>query len=289
VLFTTDDITQLLENVDYFHTVFIAGNIGVEVLQKADRRLLTKYGVNLDKFNGQLDYVTYAYNFGKLESTVKDRNTLRKLTLPNYKRFAETITSDIKLSKQDKYSIATIKQEAYNDIKKLANDIKTDFANVFVQTSKTQRLYLERMLKQKASGKEISQYLFDRMRNELTGKAKTYTRRFEMISGYIMHSAYQHGVSNSLLSSKGENVRVFYSVHSDACVHCKRVYLRPDGTPKIFYLKNIIAYGSNRGKKAKYYTPSVDPLHPHCRCKMCQLPQGKIRWDVKAREYVRVF
>lgn len=290
MLFTTGNIDQLLQNIDYFHTLYIAKNVGVDVLSKDELKLLKKFGTDVSKYKDQIDFITYGYHFGKLESSLRDPNVLQKFSMAKYKEFIATNKEKLPIGRADKLAIHIVKQSTANDIRRLAGDIKSDFAELLVQTSKTQRLYIERMLKQRASGKQITQYLIDRMTPELSKKSLQYAKRFQLISGYNMHSAYQHGISQAVMEKYGHNVRVYFKVHKDACTHCKRVYLQYGaGSPaRIFYLARVIAAGSNRGRKADQYRPSVDPLHPRCRCKMViYLPKSK--WDAKQMEYVRVF
>lgn len=65
--------------------------------------------------------------------------------------------------------------------------------------------------------------------------------------------------------------RVYYRVHPDACDDCKRVYLHPDGTPRVFLLDDVLAEiaahgGTNIGIPRAGWRPTA-LLHPWCRCR----------------------
>lgn len=48
------------------------------------------------------------------------------------------------------------------------------------------------------------------------------------------------------------------------CNHCRRLYVGPDGAPRIFRLAELEANGSNVGRKVGEWRPVVGPTHPHC-------------------------
>lgn len=64
--------------------------------------------------------------------------------------------------------------------------------------------------------------------------------------------------------------RVHFRVHPDACADCKRLLLRPDGTPIVFDLADLMAEvalngGTNVGRARKDWRPTL-AIHPFCRC-----------------------
>lgn len=59
------------------------------------------------------------------------------------------------------------------------------------------------------------------------------------------------------------------------CEHCKRLYLGPDGAPRIFKLSTLEANGLNNfGRKVKDWKPVVGATHPHCLCQLIRIPEG---------------
>jgi hypothetical protein len=89
-----------------------------------------------------------------------------------------------------------------------------------------------------------------------------------------MNNAVQNGVYDDLRekSDDGENQLVYKLPNPDACVHCKRVYLQPDGTPRIFRLKDL--QESNVGSKAADWGPTIGSVHPWCSCQLIVIPEG---------------
>ena len=58
------------------------------------------------------------------------------------------------------------------------------------------------------------------------------------------------------------------------CKYCKEFWFMPDGSPKVYKLSELIAYGSNVGKKQADWTPTVGATHPNCRCRLVELQKS---------------
>jgi hypothetical protein len=66
------------------------------------------------------------------------------------------------------------------------------------------------------------------------------------------------------------NTIVFKKVVNDdsLCQWCRKFYLLPDGTPRLFRLEELQANGSNYGKKKTDWKPVLGKTHPRCRCQL---------------------
>lgn len=71
---------------------------------------------------------------------------------------------------------------------------------------------------------------------------------------------------------------VYFLVQPTACDDCKRIYLHPDGTPKVFRLGDLleeVAFngGTNVGRARKDWKATA-LLHPWCRCRPVRYVRG---------------
>lgn len=283
MLFKSKQIDKILETVDFYHNLYIAENIGISVLSKTDKLILQRGGIDLSQYKGKIGYVEYAYNFGKLESSVRDVSMLKKLNLKDYKKFVDLNQDKFKLSKEDKFNIRTAKQQAYNDIKRLAGDVKADLHANLIEVSKTHY--------EKLNQKTLPQQVARAVTKKLKENTVKYSSRFELISSYNMHSTYQTGLAAEILERLGPMAKVYFKVQKSACPVCVKTYLKngPGSQPRIFLLKTVINNGSNIGRKGKDIKSSLQPLHPRCRCKLTMVPKGKIKYSVNQNAYIRVF
>ena len=77
-----------------------------------------------------------------------------------------------------------------------------------------------------------------------------------------------------LSKSKGETL-VYMKPAPDACAKCKQLFLMPDGvTPRVFTLSQLMANGTNNGRRQTEWLAVVPPVHPNCRCTLNVMPPG---------------
>jgi hypothetical protein len=101
-----------------------------------------------------------------------------------------------------------------------------------------------------------------------------------------MHNAMEEAKA-IVISHRGpdRDPRVFKRPRPDACRFCVMLYLRPNKiTPRVFKLSELLANGSNVGRRAGQPTRSgssrtewkatLGAVHPFCKCPLHVLPEG---------------
>ncbi len=101
-----------------------------------------------------------------------------------------------------------------------------------------------------------------------------------------MHNAQEEAKAIVLAHrSPDRDPRVFKRPRPDACKFCKLLYFRQDGvTPRVFKLSDLLANGTNAGRRAARPTRSgrsrtewkatIGAVHPFCQCELHVLPEG---------------
>jgi hypothetical protein len=101
-----------------------------------------------------------------------------------------------------------------------------------------------------------------------------------------MHNAVEEAKAIVLAHrSSDRDPRVFKRPRGDSCPFCILLYLKPDKvTPRVFRLSELLANGSNVGRRAGRPVRSgssrtewravVGATHPHCGCELNVLPSG---------------
>ncbi len=288
MLISNDELSELFDIIDYFHILFIADTIGVDTLTSADRRLLISKGIDIADFETADDYMAYAYKFGILASALKGSKKIKDLKFADLKKFISS-GKFIPLTPSEQFALDYIKQQAYNDIRGLGNRIKHDTGQIFIEASRTRRTRTERTIRKEGAKAIKDRKTVTELSSELGHKTKDWSRDFDRIADYIMHDAYEHGIASQLLKEHGENVEVFFSVYKGACNHCIELYLTGEvgSEPKIFKLKDVLANGSNIGRKAVDWKATVSPIHPWCRCTMHNKPENSV-WDKVKHQFVLI-
>lgn len=280
-MFSIEQIQEIMGIIDYTHTLFTVDAVGGDFLSLSDKNILTRRGVDWRKMK-KSGIVDDAYRFGKLASALRPKQ-VRELT---YDQLLKFIASGkyIPLSPEEDYVLNIVKTQMYKDIKTQQGRVAQDLYQISINNA--QKKEYQDIIKKEAT-KAVKERISAReLSSALSKKTEDWSRDFDRISDYVLHSAYQHGKANYLLERYGVGVKVFYRVHKDACEHCKRVYLKADkNEPKQFLLVDVLDNGSNIGVKSKDYKPSVYALHPWCRCEMEYLPENSV-WDKTKNMFV---
>lgn len=119
------------------------------------------------------------------------------------------------------------------------------------------------------------------MARDLRDKTGDFSRDFLRVSTTELTNTMNAGALDQILSNnKGkptDSIYVFKSIKLDekTCNYCKKFYLEPDLiTPKVYPLSELIANGSNYGKKQADWKPCVPATHPYCRGLLLEMPNG---------------
>ncbi|NJL53710.1 hypothetical protein HC928_00295 [bacterium] len=111
-----------------------------------------------------------------------------------------------------------------------------------------------------------------------------------MVAQTELHRAKVAGQAQAIVNkidiyanSAGANSEVSIVPSASCCDDCREHYLEPDGTPKIFILKDLISAGSNadpgvrhskRGGVHIHWKTTLPPLHANCYCNIQYIPPG---------------
>lgn len=101
---------------------------------------------------------------------------------------------------------------------------------------------------------ELKTSLFDAIDNK--------TRDWQRIAHTEINNAIQNGIHGEILDEGGPDQMVYKRPAPDACIHCKRLFLKDEGTPRIFRVKSLD--DSNVGRKAAEWEPTIGSVHPWC-------------------------
>jgi hypothetical protein len=119
----------------------------------------------------------------------------------------------------------------------------------------------------------------------LRNATKDWARDWERIANTELQGAYNEGQVITAVRNEGLDAKIARIPESDACVHCQRLFLDVDGRPKLFTAEGLAANGTNVGRKALNWLPTIWPVHPNCRCDVQHVPEGldfDDQWLLKA-------
>ncbi len=274
-------INLLLELIQR-RTVFFAGStLGPELLSDQEKQLLVQNGIDVAKlYDPSKDLVNLNFHLGMLSNILSQTQT-QAITYEDLRRYVQS-GQYIPLNKREQATIANIKMQSMADIRANSGKIFQDVNNVVSNELSTARANQEEFLREQiieGTEKRESRRSIARNIARLTGD---WSRNFIKSVQYISHTALNEGRAAMVHRRHGDNEkgRVYFLVQKDACSHCITAYLTgPAGSePKIFTLRELEANGSNIGRKAKEWKPTVVALHVNCRCLLTEYIEGQV-WD----------
>lgn len=118
--------------------------------------------------------------------------------------------------------------------------------------------------------------------NRLTGE---YGRNWKRIVETEFQALANESTAKEALKWYGEDAEVARVPESAACKYCKKLFLKGDGAPKIFKVRELLGNGVNVGRKPAQWLATLWPIHPQCRCLTMVVPP---HCTVNVRGYLTV-
>ncbi len=115
---------------------------------------------------------------------------------------------------------------------------------------------------------------------ELHGKVDNWRHRWSTIVRTELSRASNWGAVDAILHNnpdrEPEDIHVFKAGPNDGdtCPACRKFWFTPDGKFKVYKLSELMANGTNIGKKGADWLATIDPTHPHCRHLMVEMRPG---------------
>jgi len=201
--------------------------------------------------DSSLDLAKTSFILGKLKASTK-KTEYANATLSDTEDLftTEDVTAFDKLSLKSILSIAQFSAELTQMV-----------AGVF------SKLLLE--------SKPLDPKVFDRLKVKFALVVKTELHRAK-VAGSVNAIVSKQGVFST---SNGLNSNVIVVPGANCCLDCKRLYLNPDGSPKLFVLADLInaRQSEEHEKKSGIHThwiATLPPVHPNCGCMVRYVPPG---------------
>jgi len=113
----------------------------------------------------------------------------------------------------------------------------------------------------------------ERLASELGHKTKEWSRNWLRVARTELQGANNEGVAIEAMRAFGSEARVARVPEAGACEDCIRLFTK-GGRPIVFPVTELLANGTNVGRKKKDWVASLFCLHPLCRCSTMAVPPG---------------
>jgi hypothetical protein len=285
MIFTPDQINELLKVLERMHLTFTAEHVGVDVLSEDDKQKLRGYGIDVAQFSG-VGKIEHSYKFGMLAEALGSDQT-KNMSYAAFKKFLAS-GKFFPLTIAEQAALDQLKYQAFSEITGLGNRIGKDFRNVFVEVDKKQRIRYEKLIRSTSEEALAKRWTAKQLATELGQRSGDWARDFDRMADYIMHDAFDRGKAQVILKKEGSDAKVWKKVYHGACKHCQALWLTAGigSKPLIYKLSTLISNGSNVGAKTNDWKPTLGPTHPWCRCELHDVPAG-FEWDAETQDFTK--
>lgn len=233
---------------------------------KPSPRLVKKLGLP----EAIVDLITTSYKYGKLGVLQgKDLSTMSESDVKKLMR-------NIKLTKSQQNSVDYSKIKAQQSIDSLSQRITSSVVTMAIQSDLSMWEAVKDVIPA-AMENDTPRY---KVIQELREKTGDWERDWHRVAHSEMWDAKLQGEAEAIMNDesplskdKGETL-VYKRPAHNCCNKCRQLYLEKDGvTPKVFRLADLMANGTNYGKKQADWLPTLGILHPNCMCTLNVMPK----------------
>lgn len=233
---------------------------------KPSPRLVKKLGLP----EAIVDLITTSYKYGKLGILQgKDLSTMSESDVKKLMR-------NIKLTKPQQNSVDYSKIKAQQSIDSLSQRITSSVVTMAIQSDLSMWEAVKEVIPA-AMENDTPRY---KVIQELREKTGDWERDWHRVAHSEMWDAKLQGEAEAIMNDesplskdKGETL-VYKRPAHNCCNKCRQLYLEKDGvTPKVFRLADLMANGTNYGKKQADWLPTLGILHPNCMCTLNVMPK----------------
>lgn len=250
------------------HQAFVANFINPALLSPETRARLERLGL----VKPEAQTVKEAYFLGALASHAPA--SAEKMTYP---QLLERVKARaIPLSREERHAITEAEATAGQYITGLATRISADTGQTVANMSPGAVEAYQARVKEAVAGAVRDRKTVGQLKSDLGHATGDWTRNLERVANTEMSAAVSLGTAYAAVErAKGKPVRACKISAKNCCKWCAKLWIDDKtGNPKIYDLAELEANGTNVGRKASEYLPTVGPSHPGCRCHLTIVPAG---------------
>jgi very-short-patch-repair endonuclease len=263
MIFTIDQISSVIKEIDKNILVYIGVNLGQDVLSVEDRKLLESFNINPDELSDEFPYYYRMFLLGKLTQLIGDFNALG-LDYSDFDKYLKRKQYN-PLTSFEKLQYELARNTTYSHLKNLGNRMRVDTQNSIIEN--LTRVEYEKIIKEEIEEGILQRKMVSGVVSDIGHRTGDWSKDLGRIVETEGNNIFQRGRATEIQKMSGKRDPLVYKdVFPGACRHCIRLYLTKGigSKPILFRLSQLIANGSNIGRKVENWKPSLESTHPFC-------------------------
>lgn len=258
---TPDLLWKIRTIVEKHHAAFSLAAYTAEAIPTEVMAALEAAGLT-EAFN---DFLTLSYSVGLAQAQGMNFDSLSLVEAT--KRLEQGL---IPLSPEEVAAINTAKANAGNYITGLAASATKQIGAMLRITDHEYREKVREGVSEAIANRET----LSQLKSDLGHATKDWARDLHRVAITEHQMVRTEGVATGIASRSGPDAMVYFVVQPEACKHCIRLHIGPDGAPRLFRLSSLAPPGANVGRKAATWIANRGVVHPYCQCQLQHMPDG---------------
>jgi hypothetical protein len=267
MLLTDAQLHEIRQIIADHHAAFVANIISPRAVAPDTLERLRSKGL----LNVKINSVEDAYLYGQLLAALEDP----KLARMSYAQFKEHLKRNpIPLSPIEQRAVQIAEHSAGQYAQGLGNRVDLHTGQTLINADNNLQAKMRDTIRTSTAESLAKRETAKQLASNLGWSTRDWARDWDRIAITEMHQAKERGTADLYAKRYGSGVLVAKRVMPDACEHCVRLHVGPDGHPRVFRLSELERNGTNHGRKARDWKPVVGTIHPWCQCTMVRIPAG---------------
>lgn len=285
MIFTEPELANILSIFDFHSSFLISTQIGNDALRLEDKQILNRFGVDWKQIGNKYPPYYRMYLWGRLSSALSNYQAAQ-VTYNDFKKYVER-GQYLPLSKREQNELQVAKQITVGHIKLFQSRIKETASSEILREESKRIAEYERVFRKEIERGVVDRKSIQNIISEIGTNLNKWNYDWNRLVSTEMQSIYNRGRLMTLASDYGEDSFVWKQTYPLACQDCIRLHLKNGvgSEPILFKISDLIANGSNIGRKRADWKATIDPEHPHCRCDIQPYFKGQI-WDMGKNSFV---
>lgn len=268
-MFLTDaQLHEIRDIVRAHHTAFVANVFGHAAVDPDTLRRLEELGLLAQSPE---EVAAEAYLYGQLLSQA-NAPWAQNLTYAQFKAHIEK--NPIPLSPIELRAQEWAAHRAAQYVVGLGNRVDQATGALLIEADAKLREHLRSTIRDETTEAVARRDTAKQLKSNLGWLTGDWTRDLDRIAVTEIQESLNQGAADHIATRRGSGADCYKVPAPDACPHCKRLHIGPDGAPRIFKLSTLVANGTNVGRKARDWRAVVGTVHPNCACPLYYLPKG---------------
>lgn len=284
-LLTPSQLEEVKRIVRDYHLAFTLGTYGPESIPPEEVRRLMDAGLVPDDLRTlfrpgegpevpSMRLTDLAYQYGRLAGEKAQRDVILGMSAEDFLDHLRNTRPE--LGETDTQAMAWARYNAGHHMRNAGDVMVDDCGTTILDADAEQRRKyvgvvqeeVERAIDQRAEWRKVA--------SAIGHRTDDWSRDMGRLAATEVQWAQQEGTAATIAGQHGRGAMVAKQVRPDACGHCVRLYLTAGhgSPPRVFKLEELVANGTNVGRKARDWKPVVGATHPWCHCDLVHVPEG---------------